>query len=92
MVLQKALTKGKLAGRLYSTQFLLVLLRARLPLFEDWGISLILGQLVEKEHRSIVLAALDILEEACHENSYLLEVVHIWPKLMKFKYTEIGIY
>ena len=90
MVLQKALTKGKLASKLYATQFLLVLLRARLPTFEVWGITLILGQLVEKEHRSVVLAALEILDEACHDNSYLLEVVHIWPKLMKFKYTEIG--
>lgn len=81
LILEKALTKSpKIDARLYATQFLLVLLRAKIPTFEAWGIPLILKQLVDKE-KSIVLAALEILEEACHENIYLLELAHEWPRL-----------
>lgn len=80
-ILEKALTASPShSSRLYATQFLLVLLRARLPTVEEWGIPLLMTQLNDKD-RSIVLATLDILEEACHENVYLLELAHVWPKL-----------
>lgn len=66
-ILRKALTTSKLrAGRLYATQFLLVLLRAKIPNFEIWGLPLLITQVRDKE-RSVVLAALEILDEACHE-------------------------
>jgi rapamycin-insensitive companion of mTOR len=90
LILEKALTSSPShASRLYATQFLLVLLRARLPTVEEWGIPLLMKQLDDKD-RSIMLAALDILEEACHENVYLLELAHVWPSLEK--YHELGKY
>ncbi|XP_017477369.1 PREDICTED: uncharacterized protein LOC108367295, partial [Rhagoletis zephyria] len=80
-VLAKALTSAKTrSGRLYATQFLTVLLRARLHNFEVWGIPLIIQQTKDPD-RSVVLAALDVLEEACHEKYYLEEIVSSWPNL-----------
>lgn len=89
-ILEKALTASPIqSSRLYATQFLLVLLRARLPTVEEWGIPLLLMQLKDKD-RSIVLTSLEILEEACHENVYLLELAHVWPNLDK--HHELGKY
>ncbi|KAH8373225.1 hypothetical protein KR009_006539, partial [Drosophila setifemur] len=80
-VLEKALTTAKTrSGRLYATQFLAVLLRARLPNFEVWGIPLIINQTRDAD-RSVVLAAMEVLEEACHDKYYLEEIVSRWPNL-----------
>lgn len=80
-VLEKALTLAKTrSGRLYATQFLAVLLRARLPNFEVWGLPLIIQQTKDAD-RSVVLAAMDVLEEACHDKYYLEEIVSLWPNL-----------
>ncbi|KAH8362188.1 hypothetical protein KR084_008923 [Drosophila pseudotakahashii] len=80
-VLEKALTSAKTrSGRLYATQFMAVLLRARLPHFEVWGIPLIINQTRDAD-RSVVLAAMDVLEEACHDKYYLEEIVSRWPNL-----------
>ncbi|XP_030382024.1 rapamycin-insensitive companion of mTOR [Scaptodrosophila lebanonensis] len=80
-VLKMALTSAKTrSGRLYATQFLSVLLRARLPNFEVWGIPLIIEQAQDAD-RSVVLAAMDVLEEACHEKYYLEEIISLWPNL-----------
>ncbi|KAM7347580.1 rapamycin-insensitive companion of Tor isoform 2-T10 [Cochliomyia hominivorax] len=80
-VLENALTSAKTRnGRLYATQFLVVLLRSRIPNFEEWGIPLIIQQTKDPD-RSVVLAAMDILEEACHEKYYLEEIVRLWPNL-----------
>ncbi|XP_017050500.1 rapamycin-insensitive companion of mTOR [Drosophila ficusphila] len=80
-VLEKALTSAKTrSGRLYATQFMAVLLRARLPHFEVWGIPLIINQTRDSD-RSVVLAAMEVLEEACHDKYYLEEIVSRWPNL-----------
>ncbi|XP_075155173.1 rapamycin-insensitive companion of Tor isoform X2 [Haematobia irritans] len=80
-VLETALTSARdKCGRLYATQFLTVLLRARIPNFEVWGIPLIIQQTKDPD-RSVVLAAMDVLEEACHEKYYLEEIVSLWPNL-----------
>lgn len=80
-ILEKALVSShNVQIRLYATQFLLVLFRVKLKFIEEWGIKLLLNQLKDKE-KSIQLIALDIIEEICHENDYLLEVLHDWPKL-----------
>ncbi|XP_037816868.1 rapamycin-insensitive companion of mTOR isoform X1 [Lucilia sericata] len=80
-VLENALTSAKTrSGRLYATQFLVVLLRSRIPNFEVWGIPLIIQQTKDSD-RSVVLAAMDVLEEACHEKYYLEEIVSLWPNL-----------
>ncbi|KAL7046361.1 hypothetical protein ACKWTF_002551 [Chironomus riparius] len=90
LILEKALLASpNQASRLYATQFLLVLLRARLPAFEEYGIPFVMNQLKDKD-RAIMLAAMEILEEACHENIYLLELAHVWPQLDK--YNEMGKY
>lgn len=90
LILEKALTSSPShASRLYATQFLLTLLRARLPTFEEWGVPLLLKQLTDKD-RSIVLETLTILDEACHEIVFVLELAHIWPQLDK--YHELGKY
>lgn len=81
-VLQNALTVSKIrSGRLYATQFLVVLLRARIPNFEVWGIPMIIQQTKDPD-RCVVLAAMEILEEACHEKvrefsfSRFLHLIH----------------
>ncbi|XP_034102932.1 rapamycin-insensitive companion of mTOR [Drosophila albomicans] len=85
-VLEKALTLSKTrGGRLYATQFLTVLLRARLPNFEVWGLPLIIQQTKDPD-RSVVLAAMDVLEEACHDKYYLEEIVSLWPNLQQLGY------
>jgi rapamycin-insensitive companion of mTOR len=90
LILEKALNSSpNQASRLYATQFLLVLLRARLPTFEEWGIQIVMNQLKDKD-RAVMLATLEIIEEACHENVYLLELAHVWPDLDK--YHEVGKY
>lgn len=66
-VLEKALTASdRSAGRLYATQFMLVLLRARIPHFEVWGLPLLIKQ-TKDEESMVVLAAIEILDEACHD-------------------------
>lgn len=76
-VLENALTSAKTrSGRLYATQFLVVLLRSRIPNFEVWGIPLIIQQTKDPD-RSVVLAAMEVLEEACHEK--------VWKQKKVFK-------
>lgn len=66
-VLEKALVASERStGRLYATQFMLVLLRAKIPNFEVWGLPMLIKQTRDKE-RKVVLAALEILDEACHD-------------------------
>uniref|UniRef100_A0A182PNQ2 Rapamycin-insensitive companion of mTOR n=1 Tax=Anopheles epiroticus TaxID=199890 RepID=A0A182PNQ2_9DIPT len=72
-------------ARLYAAQMLRVLLRARLPNFEVWGIQLMLklvaAMLGDGQARCVQTAALDLLEEACYERTYLEELAHFWPRL-----------
>lgn len=50
---------------------MLVLLRAKLPNVEVWGIPLLIKQTKDQEH-SVVLSALEILAEATHEKVYFI--------------------
>lgn len=77
-ILDKALTSSVLIpGRIYATQFLLVLLRAKILNFEVWGIPMLIKQTKDKE-RGVVLTAFEILEEACHHRvSFLLFFTHL---------------
>lgn len=66
-VLEKTLVSSERSGgRLYATQFMLVLLRAKVPNFEVWGLPLLIRQTKDKE-RKVMLAAMEILDEACHD-------------------------
>lgn len=82
-VLHNALTVSKIrSGRLYATQFLVVLLRARIPNFEVWGIPMIIQQTKDID-RSVVLAAMEVLEEACHEKvikKVLITIIFIFTR------------
>lgn len=54
------------AGRLYATQFMTVLLRAKITNFEVWGLPLLIKQ-TKDTNRVVALTALDIIDEAAHE-------------------------
>lgn len=54
---------------------MLVLLRAKVPNFEVWGLPLLIRQTKDKE-RKIVLAALEILDEACHDRVRCFTFLH----------------
>lgn len=83
-VLMRALLKHPSAkARLYATQFMRVLLRAKLPNFEVWGMPLLLKLANECQAKCVQLAALEILEEACYERIYLEELVNVWPNLQR---------
>lgn len=66
-MLEKALSESeRTAGRLYATQFMLVLMRAKIPNFEIWGLPLVIKQVKDREP-TVSLTALEILHEACHD-------------------------
>lgn len=80
-ILALALSKTNiLAGRMYATQFLLVLMRVKVANFHKWGIQLLINQALHSTDKSICLAAMEILEEACHEEVYLREMISVWPE------------
>lgn len=59
--------------RVYATQFLRIILRARMVDAYQWAIGLLLNKLSDSS-RVVALAALEVLHEACEEPEYL-EVV-----------------
>lgn len=66
-VLEKALSESdRTAGRLYATQFMLVLMRAKIPNFEIWGLPLLIKQIRDRD-TTVSLQALEILHESCHD-------------------------
>ena len=56
--------------RLYATQFLRLVLRARMQDASTWAMSLLSDRLADKS-KTVALAALDALHEACEEPEYL---------------------
>ncbi|KAI4461162.1 cytosolic regulator pianissimo [Holotrichia oblita] len=80
-ILSAVLTCPNESSRLYATQFLLVLLRAGLPHFCNWGIKLLATQLQDKS-RTIYLSALSTLHEACEIPACLENLVKLNPDLL----------
>ena len=78
-------------GRLYSTKFMRVLLRAKVRSFSSWGIELLVGQLYDQS-RSVALTALSILDEACEDHvstAFILrmirrQILHCWTAWRNF--------
>lgn len=66
------------AGQLYATQFMLVLLRARQPVFEQWALPLLCRQMQEAT-RVVARAAHEVLDEAAHALVYLERLIELWP-------------
>ena len=67
--------------RLYATSHLRVLLRAKIPFFQIWGMELLVEQLYDK-CRGIADEAVDIIEEACEDDTHLHSLVQIRPSLL----------
>lgn len=72
-ILGNALTAKRTQTRLYATQFMLVLLRARMQNFEVWGLPMLVNQTKDVD-RTVAMTALEILDESCHErvSSFLI--------------------
>lgn len=80
-ILARVLTCQQESSRLYATQFLLVLLRAGLRHFEQWGVELLVTQLFDQS-KAVSLIALSILHEACEQKSCLEKLVTLKPDLL----------
>ncbi|XP_052097251.1 rapamycin-insensitive companion of mTOR-like [Mytilus californianus] len=80
-VLAKALSSSIETSRLYTTNFLRVLLRSRVPGFSTWGMELIVTQLYDKS-TSTAMAAIALLEEACEVDTCLNSLLKLRPSCL----------
>jgi rapamycin-insensitive companion of mTOR len=80
-ILSKMLMVGSAQTRLYATKMLRVLLRSRAQVFKSWGIEMLTTQLYDPDEE-IATEALDILDEACEEESYLISLIQFNPALL----------
>nr|CAD7403074.1 unnamed protein product [Timema cristinae] len=80
VILSKVLTASTVSSRLYATQFLLVLLRAKLPDFQKWGVELLVNQLYDQS-KAVSLVAITILEEATEEKVLCPSFTVTWEKI-----------
>lgn len=81
LILAKVLTCKQESSRLYATQFLLVLLRAGLHSFEQWGVELLVNQLFDQS-KAVSLTALNIAHEACERRNCLEKLIELRPNLL----------
>ncbi|KAG1659079.1 Rapamycin-insensitive companion of mTOR [Nymphon striatum] len=81
ILLNKILTSSSEDSKLYGTNMLQVLLRAKLPDFHKWVIELLVTQLYDK-NRHVCLSALKILDEACNEPLNLEALIQIRPSFL----------
>ncbi|CAG7716760.1 unnamed protein product [Allacma fusca] len=79
-ILTAAMMSNVESARMYATQFLRVLMRAKLPDFSKWGIEILVNQLVDR-NKAISLTSLDILEEAIHDKMFLESLIGLRPTL-----------
>ncbi|XP_054162554.1 rapamycin-insensitive companion of mTOR-like isoform X2 [Oppia nitens] len=80
-LLNKVLTSVSETARLYATNYLRVLLRARASDYSKWAIELLVLQLYDKS-AAISLAAIDILQEACDCPENLEQLIQLRPSLL----------
>ena len=70
-VLTKIISEASLENsRLYATQFMRLILRAKMADAYQWALSILLGRLSDPS-KTVTLAALDVLHEACEDPEYL---------------------
>ncbi|GFQ72567.1 rapamycin-insensitive companion of mTOR [Trichonephila clavata] len=81
-ILTKVLTGTEEATRLYATNFLLILLRAKLPDYRKWAIEVLVYQLHDSS-KLVSAAALDILDEACTIQENLEALISLRPSLLQ---------
>ncbi|XP_025081196.1 rapamycin-insensitive companion of mTOR-like [Pomacea canaliculata] len=80
-VLSKALTSTPENCRLYATRLLRVLLRSGMQGFNTWGLELLVTQLYDQS-KSVAMAALTILDEACDIEVNLQQLIRLRPSLL----------
>ncbi|XP_060081851.1 uncharacterized protein LOC132561136 [Ylistrum balloti] len=80
-ILAKALCASTESARMFCTKFLRVLLRVRVPGFSTWGMELLTTQLYDQS-RSISLAALGVMEEACEVDTCLNSLIKLRPSCL----------
>ncbi|CAI8054557.1 Rapamycin-insensitive companion of mTOR [Geodia barretti] len=81
VILSKLLTSTDKEMRLYATRHMRVLLRAKMPFFNSWGLELLVPQLYDLERR-VALEAVEILDEACEEENFLEALLLQQPALL----------
>lgn len=80
-LLTKVLTCPSEESRLYSTNYLRILLRAGIQDFKKWAIELLVQQFYDKSP-SVSLAAANILDEACDDRENLQALISLRPSLL----------
>ncbi|XP_074598789.1 rapamycin-insensitive companion of Tor [Brevipalpus obovatus] len=80
-ILAKILACDIESARLYATKYLRVLLRIGSEDFRDWALEL-LSQRLSDDSQAVVLAAIDVLEEACDLSENLEALISLHPSLM----------
>ncbi|XP_022101706.1 rapamycin-insensitive companion of mTOR-like [Acanthaster planci] len=80
-ILSKLLTSTSESMRLYATGHLRVQLRAQIPFFQNWGMELLVTQLYDKS-ATVASEAIEIIEEACEDDTNLHSLVQIRPSLL----------
>uniref|UniRef100_T1KEM6 Rapamycin-insensitive companion of mTOR n=1 Tax=Tetranychus urticae TaxID=32264 RepID=T1KEM6_TETUR len=78
----KILTCKMESARLYATNYIRVLLRAGFSDFRKWALELLTQQLSD-ESQAVVLAAIDILDEACDSIENLEALISLQPNLLR---------
>ncbi|XP_033125633.1 rapamycin-insensitive companion of mTOR-like [Anneissia japonica] len=81
VILTKMLTSSVHAVKLYTTNHLRVLLRARIPYFHNWGMELLVMQLYDK-NKAIAIESVDIIDEACEDEANLHSLIQIRPTVL----------
>ena len=54
------------SARLYTANFMRVLLRARVAFFSSWGIEMLVMQLYDQS-KAVAMEALSVISEACED-------------------------
>ncbi|XP_054724795.1 rapamycin-insensitive companion of mTOR-like [Uloborus diversus] len=80
-ILTQVLAKTEEATRLYATNFLLILLRAKLADYRKWAIEVLVTQLYDVS-KIVSSAAIDILDEACQIKENLEALISLRPSLL----------
>ncbi|XP_038056476.1 rapamycin-insensitive companion of mTOR-like isoform X1 [Patiria miniata] len=80
-ILSKLLTSTSESMRLYATGHLRVQLRAQIPFFQNWGMEMLVTQLYDKSS-TVASEAVEIIEEACEDDTNLHSLVQIRPSLL----------
>ncbi|RWS26243.1 rapamycin-insensitive companion of mTOR-like isoform X1 [Leptotrombidium deliense] len=80
-LLAEVLTATSESARLYATNYLRVLLRAKLKDFNKWALELLAQQLSDKSD-AVVIAAAEIIDESLDDDTNLESLITLRPSLL----------